>query len=317
MLKLHATTFFFCPALHRCVWTRRQIFPLTRFFSKSGAFKCRWNNAALAANGRPRGHNYSVWRRLVPPQPWQVKSNVIVQREAAHCFVLAALTTAGFSIQFSCWEEHRFARTKASPVNISHWLAGQMYLCTPSLFPSLLSLFLPVTPSFSTHPFYSGLLFPQTLPHLSIHPSSVLSHLSLRPGIHLVPFSLSLSFLCVCLSVSSSPPARAAFVWGLCWNVLRDPVSNTGTRNIWHIFNSQGQLQLFIQRLQLNFPRFLLDLPQIAMCVCHILNQASFLRSSLSTPCDFPSNISKAFKWVLDMFYLCLSCAPSFLPQLC
>lgn len=35
----------------------------------------------------------------------------------------------------------------------------------------------------------------------------------------------------------------------------------------------------------------------------------------LFTP--FPSKISKTFKWVLDMFYLWLSYAPSFLPQLC
>lgn len=30
-------------------------------------FKCRWNNAVLAANGCPRGHKYSIWRRLVSP----------------------------------------------------------------------------------------------------------------------------------------------------------------------------------------------------------------------------------------------------------
>lgn len=227
----------------------------------------------LAANGCPRGHNYSIWRRLVSPQPWQVKSNVIVRWKAVTCFVLAVLTTSRFSIHFSCWEEHRFARTKASPVNISHWLASQMYLFSPLSLP-LSPIFLPLCQSFIL---CTPILFqpplPQTLPHLSIHPSSVFNHLSLIPGILLILFL----FLSLCLSVSSSPPAHTAFVWGLSWNVLRDSVSNTGTRNIWHIFNSQGQLQLFIQRLQLNFPRFLLDLPQIAMCVCHILNQASFL----------------------------------------
>lgn len=39
------------------------------------------------------------------------------------------------------------------------------------------------------------------------------------------------------------------------------------------------------------------------------------------TRCDFPSNISKAFKWALHMFYLWLSCplsfSPHLFPQLC
>lgn len=165
-------------------------------------FKCRWNNAVLAANGCPRGHNYSIWRRLVSPQPWQVKSNVIVQWKAVPCFVLAVLTTSRFCIQFSCWEEHRFARTKASPVNISHWLASQMYLRSPSLFSPLSPIFLPLCQSFIL---CTPILFqpplPQTLPHLSIHPSihpsSVFNHLSLIAGILLVLF-LSLS-LCVFL----------------------------------------------------------------------------------------------------------------------
>lgn len=270
VLKLHATTFFFFFSAQLCIATfagEDRYFPW-QDFSESSALSAGWIMPCLLL--------MAVREVITTPfeggwflrSPWQVKSNVIVQWKASPCFVLPVLTTSRFSIQFSCWEEHRFARTKASPVNISHWLAGQMYLCSPSLVPPL--SYLSVTlPFFRCSP-----PLPQTLPHLSIHPSSVFKHLSLIAGILLSSFSLPLF---VCLSVSSSPPAHAAFVWVLSWNVLRDPVSNTGTRNIWHIFNSQGQLQLFIQRLRLNFPRFLLDLPQIAMCVCHILNQASFL----------------------------------------
>lgn len=184
------------------------------------------------------------------------------------------LTTSRFSIQFSCWEEHRFARTKASPVNISHWLASQMYLCSPSLFPSLYYL------STSLSLFHSSVAASSTSDRASpIYPSvfRLQTSISLLPA-SFCPLSRSL-FLCVFFPPPYLPLLllTLAFVWVLSWNVLRDPVSNTEIRNIWHIFNSQGQLQLFIQRLQLNFPRFLLDLPQIAMCVCHILNQASFL----------------------------------------
>lgn len=59
-------------------------------FSESKRFKCRWNNAVLAANGRPRGHNYSIWRRPLPPQPWQVRSNVIVRCKAVARFVFGS-----------------------------------------------------------------------------------------------------------------------------------------------------------------------------------------------------------------------------------
>lgn len=232
--------------------------------------------------------------------------------------MLAVLTTSSFSIHFSCWEEHRFARTKASPVNISHWLASQIYLCSPSLLCHLCPIPLPRCQSFILcTPILLQPPLPQTWPHLSIHPSIFCLQPSISHSWHPSsshPPSLSLS-LCVFLYLPLLL-AHTAFVWGLSWNVLRDPVSNTGTRNIWHIFNSQGQLQLFIQRLQLNFPRFPLDLPQIAVCVCHIFKSGQF-PPILSAPCDFPSNISKAFKCILDMFYLWLSCAPSFLPQLC
>lgn len=170
----------------------------------------------------------------------------------------------------------------------------------PSL--SYLSSSLSVFHSVHTHSIPASPV-PQTLPHLSIHPSSVLSY---PARIQLASFSSSLFFF-VCVYL----PLNAAFVWGLSWNVLGDPVSNTGTRNIWHIFNSQGQLQLFIQRLRLNFPRFPLDLPQIAMCVCHILNQASFLSSPPATLHQIFQSTSSGFK---ACFYLWLSCAPSFFP---
>lgn len=151
------------------------------------------------------------------------------------------------------------------------WLAKSTS-CSPSLPLPYPSSSLSVSHSPHTHSIpASSASDPASPIYPSIHLLSSTIYLSfsaIRPMPH--P-SLPVSLLCVFLFPSSpSPLARAASVWGLSWNVLREPVSNTGTRNIWHIFNSQGQLQLFIQRLQLNFPRFLLDLPQIAMCVCHI-----------------------------------------------
>lgn len=163
----------------------------------------------LAANGRPRGHNYSIWRRLLSPQPWQVTSNVIVRWKTVPCFVLAALTTSSFSILFSCWEEHGLARTKASPVNISHG-PGQPDLPLLSLSPLTSPIPLLLCQSFILG---TPILFqpplPQTLPHLSIYPSihllSSSIYLSLLASF-LPPILLSLS-LSLSLCVSSSPPA--------------------------------------------------------------------------------------------------------------
>lgn len=121
-----------------------------------------------------------------------------------------------------------------------------------------------------------GLTLPPARPSI-FAPLAIYLSFSL-PSVHpSLPPSQSPLCVSLCFLLHSLHPRPRARVRrcapGLCRNVLREPVSNTGTRNIWHIFNSQGQLQLFIQRLQLNFPRFLLDLPQIALCVCHIFEK--------------------------------------------
>lgn len=263
-------------------------------------FKCRWNNAALAANGCPRGHNYSIWRRLVSLQPWQVKSNVIVQWKAAPCFVLAVLTTSRFSIHFSCWEEHRFARTKASPVNISHWLAGQMYFYSPSLFLPLsyLSSSLSVFHSLHTHSIPAS--------------SSSVSASPICPSIFCLPPSISHS------RHSSHPLSLCVFLsFLLVLPRLKCPEGPSFKhRNQKHMahFQLPRSITAIYPEIAAKFPkvssRFTTD---CNVCLSHFKSgQFALLLSTL-----FPSKNSKAFKWVLDMFYLWLSCAPSFLPQLC
>lgn len=140
--------------------------------------------------------------------PRQVTSDVIVRWKAVPCVVLAMLTTSSFSTHFSCWEEHRFARTKASPVNISHWLASQIYLCSPSCLPPLFPIPLPLCQSFILcTPILFQSPLPQTLPHPSIHPSIF----CLQPSISHswypsdAPISLAPS-LCVFLSSSLALP---------------------------------------------------------------------------------------------------------------
>ncbi len=78
-------------------------------------------------------------------------------------------------------------------------------------------------------------------------------------------FSLSFS-----LSLSLSLLGLSAFIGEISWKVRWDLNSNTATCNIWHIFSSQGQLKLFIERMLLNFPRFPLNSSQSALSI--ILN---------------------------------------------
>lgn len=238
-------------------------------------FECRWNNAVLAANGRPRGHNYSIWRRLLSPQPWQVTSNVIVRWKTVPCFVLAALTTSSFSILFSCWEEHGLTRTKASPVNISHWL-GQPDLPLLSLSPLTSPIPLLLCQSFILG---TPILFqpplPQTLPHLSIHPSI---HL-LSPSIylsflasfspHLSP-SFSLSLLCI--SLSSCLPVRTQ---QKCPEGLG--FKHRNQKHMAH-FQLPRSITAIYPEIAAKFPkvssRFTTD---CNVCLSHFENQATFL----------------------------------------
>lgn len=222
------------------------------------------------------------------------------------------LTTSRFSIQFSCWEEHRFARTKASPVNISHWLASQMYLCSPSLFPSLYYL------STSLSLFHSSVAASSTSDRASpIYPSvfRLQTSISLLPA-SFCPLSRSL-FLCVFFPpVSSSPPAHACLRVSTQLKCPEGPSFKHRNQKHMAHFQLPRSITAIYPEIAAKFPkvssRFTTD---CNVCLSHFKSgQFPLLHS---TPCDFPSNVSKAFKWVLDMFYLWLSCAPSFLLQFC
>lgn len=187
MLRLHASTFLPSSApLH--LYQKTDI-SLDKIFQIQRS-KCRWNNAVLAANGCPRGHNYSIWRRLVSQQPWQVKSNVIVQWKAAPCFVLAALTTSRFAFTSPAGRNTGLQGQRLH-LSIYHtdWPAKRTSAPPLSFPPS--PIFLPLCQSFILcKPILFQPALSQTLPHLSIHPSSVFNHLSLIPGILLILFLL-------------------------------------------------------------------------------------------------------------------------------
>ncbi len=179
---------------------------------------------------------------------------------------------------------------------------------------SLLSLFLSVSLSFSAHPFYSNLLFLRLcLTYLSIHPSSVFNHLSLIPGILLVLF-LSLS-LCVSFCIFLSSCSHCLRVRTQLKCPEGPSFKHRNQKHMAH-FQLPRSITAIYPEIAAKFPkvssRFTTD---CNVCLSHF--KSGQFPLLLSAPCDFPSSISKAFKWVLDMFYLWLSCAPSFLPQHC
>lgn len=184
-----------------------------------------------------------------------------------------------------------------------------MYLCSPSLFPPLSPIPLPLCQPFTL---CTPILFqpplPQTLPHLSIHPSIF----CLQPSIsrswhpsHPLSRSLCVSF-CIFLSSCSH-----------CLRVRTQLKCPEGPsfkhRNQKHMahFQLPRSITAIYPEIAAKFPkvssRFTTD---CNVCLSHF--KSGQFPLLLSAPCDFPSNISKAFKWVLDMFYLWLSCAPSF-----
>lgn len=189
-----------------------------------------------------------------------------------------------------------------------------MYLCSPSPVPSLsyrsssLSLFhsphthsIPATSASD----YASPIYPSVFclkPSISPSPASFSSSFP--------PLSLCVSF-CIFLS-SSSRCLRVS-------TQLKCPEGPSFKhRNQKHMahFQLPRSITAIYPEIAAKFPkvssRFTTD---CNVCLSHF--KSGQFPLLLSTPCDFPSNISKAFKWVLDMFYLWLSCAPSFLPGLC
>lgn len=175
--------------LHPCIGSQRQISPLTRFLSKSGAFKCRWNNAALAANGRPRGHNYSAWKGEAgfSAAPWQVKSNVIAQWKRNACASRVGL----------CWQHPGLAFGSPAGRNKDKGVTCQYITLTGRQNALLLSLILLKPPP------------PQTKPHPSIHLRPSTSH-SLHSSLSAC-LPIFCSSLWICVSTRRKSPWGAGF----------------------------------------------------------------------------------------------------------
>lgn len=266
----------------------------------------------FAANGCPRGHNYSIWRRLVfsAALAGQIKCNCAVKK---HCLALC----------FLCWQPPGLAFS--SPAGRNTGLQGQrLHLSIyhtdwPAKCTSALPLSFPLS-TISLRLCHSFILLlqpplPQTVPHLSIHPSSVFKHLSLCCQHPSVLF-LAHSFCVSSPPVSSSPPAHACLRVSTQLKCPEGPSFKHRNQKHMAHFQLPRSITAIYPEIAAKFPkvssRFTTD---CNVCLSHFKSGQFPLLPS--TPCDFPSNVSKAFKWVLDMFYLWLSCAPSFLLQFC
>lgn len=185
-----------------------------------------------------------------------------------------------------------------------------MYLCSLSLS---LSPSLPY-PSSSLSVFRS--LHTHSIPASSSSDSAS----SIYPSIHLLSSTIYLSFLASFSSSFSLSLCVLCIFLSSCSHCLRVRTQlkcpegpSFKHRNQKHMahFQLPRSITAIYPEIAAKFPkvssRFTTD---CNVCLSHF--KSGQFPLLLSAPCDFPSNISKAFKWVLDMFYLWLSCAPSF-----
>lgn len=163
-----------------------------------------------------------------------------------------------------------------------------MYLCSPSLFPSL---YVSVTLSF----FCCSLLYLRPcLTYLSIRLPSSNIYLSVA-GILLSSFSLTL-FVCLFFPpVSSSPPAHACLRVSTQLKCPEGPSFKHRNQKHMAHFQLPRSITAIYPEIAAKFPkvssRFTTD---CNVCLSHFKSGQFPLLPS--TPCDFPSNVSKAFK---------------------
>lgn len=192
------------------------------------------------------------------------------------------------------------------------WLAKSTSAPPPIPLPLCHSLTLGCTPTLSQPPpaWDPGLTLPPARPSIFAPLAIYLSFSPCRP---FIPPSLPLSPLCVCLSVSFPAPSILTRAASPHRTRLKCPEgARFKHRNQKHMahFQLPRSITAIYPEIAAKFPkvssRFTAD---CNACLSHFLkNQASLLSPRRTA---LQSDISKAFEWLSDTPYLCLSCAPS------
>lgn len=164
-----------------------------------------------------------------------------------------------------------------------------MYLCSPSLFPSLYYL------STSLSLFHSSVAASSTSDRASPIYPSVFKHLSLccrHPSVLFLAHSFCVSFF---PPVSSSPPAHACLRVSTQLKCPEGPSFKHRNQKHMAHFQLPRSITAIYPEIAAKFPkvssRFTTD---CNVCLSHFKSGQFPLLPS--TPCDFPSNVSKAFK---------------------